>query len=150
MNNISSVEALPKEQYLEQMMQNEPSYIERTIFKYFKYCRQGMQRIEDYEEYLANQIMYHYYRLIEDLMVEKLTQKECIEIIDDIMGMIQHDRYFLKKNQYCLKSFPINEEMIRNYYDSEYYFNRIFIPNLLKRIEKKERDETNENRYFKY
>ena len=129
------LEALPHEEYIK-MMQNDPSSIERILLKYLQDCRQGRSRVEAYEEYLARQIDYLYYDNFFSSYLDELTIKDCWVVIDDLKIMIREDKEFLKKNQYYLKSFPIYEKMKRNYYDSKDYFLRIFIPNLLKQIEK--------------
>ena len=137
------VEALPHEQYIEKLIQNDPSSIEKIILKYFKDCRNGTQHVEDYEEYLVNQLMYRYYHyLYEGDSFKELTIEECNIIISDQKLMIKNDKEFFKKNQYHLKKFPIYNRMILNYY-IEIYNTKILIPSLLKQIEEiKKENET--------
>ena len=48
MNEELILKAFPEEQYLEKMIQNDPSSIERIILKYLKDCLHGSLRVEKY------------------------------------------------------------------------------------------------------
>ena len=91
MNNTKEeliVEALPNEQYIEKLIQNDPSSIEKIILKYLKDCLHGSQRVEDYKECIVNQLTYLYYHDLLDHHLNELTTKDCSYLIDDYKIMI--------------------------------------------------------------
>lgn len=135
------VEAFPNEQYIEKLIQNDPSSIEKIILKYFKDCPKGMQRVEDYEEYLVNQLMYCYYHNLLDHYLEELTTQECQDIIEDQQIMLDSDKAFLIKNQYYLKQFPIYKCMNKKHYlEEKHYTKEILIPKLIQQIKKNKKE----------
>ena len=134
------VEAFSKEQFLHKLIQMKISPTDKIILKYLKDCLYGSQRVEDYKEYLVNQIRYNLVHMICEKCLEKLTIKECRYIIKEQRKMIQREEEFLKKNQYYLKPFPIYRDMRLDCSVEKWNSEHVYLPMLLKQIEENKKE----------
>lgn len=134
------VEAFPNEQYIDKLIQNDPSSIEKIILKYLKDCLHGSQRVEDYKDCIVNQLTYLYYHDLLDYHLKELTTIDCYRLIEDYKIMIPKDWEFLKKNYYYLKQFPIYKDRRTDYFVEKWNFIHVYLPMLLKQIEENKKE----------